>query len=40
MIDKSLEEQALMYELFEAKKKEHAQKVKVNKYFMKYGKSY
>ena len=37
---KTLEEQALMYELFEAKKKEHAQNVNVNKYFMKYGKSY
>ena len=40
VLDKSLEEQALMYELFEAKKKEQAQKVKVNKYFMKYGKHY
>ena len=40
VLDKSLEEQALMYELFEAKKKEQAQKVKVNKYFMKYGKYY
>ena len=40
VLDKSLEEQALMYELFEAKKKEQAQKVKVNKYFMKYGKLY
>ena len=38
MLDKSLEEQAMLYELLEAKKKEQAQKVKVSKYFMKYGK--
>ena len=40
MLDKSLEEQAMMYELFDAKKKEQVQKVKVSKYFMKYGKYY
>ena len=38
VLDKSLEEQAVMYELFEAKKKAQVQKVKVSKYFMKYGK--
>ena len=40
MLEKSLDEQAMMYELFEAKKKEQAQKIKVNKYFMKYGKNF
>ena len=40
MLDKSLEEQAMMYELFDAKKKEQVHKVKVSKYFMKYGKYY
>ena len=40
ILDKSLEEQSLMYELIEAKKKEQAQKVKVNKYYIKYGKHY
>ena len=40
VLEKSLDEQAMMYELFEAKKKEQAQKIKVNKYFMKYGKNF
>ena len=40
VLDKSLDEQAMVYELFEAKKEEQVQKVKVNKYFMKYGTYY
>ena len=35
-MDKALEDQAAMYELFEAKKK-HDLKMKLNKMYLKYG---
>ena len=36
-MDKALEDQAAMYELFEAKKKQHDLKMKLNKMYLKYG---
>ena len=38
MLDRSLEDQASTYELIEAKKKQQEYKVKLYKYYMKYGK--
>ena len=36
VLDKSLDEQAMVYELFEAKKKEQSAKGESDMYFMKY----
>ena len=38
MLDRSLEDQASTYELIEAKKKQQEYKMKLYKYYMKYGK--